>query len=81
MVALPLLEMMESSVPEEEPANHEAKFMKELVEAFLPESESKLVKKVEKLLTNIAVLSANREPEKVREKLIALKAKLDEYLV
>lgn len=81
MVALPLLEMLKSSVVHEEPINHEAKFMKNLVGAFMPVTDSKMVLGVKGILVDIAVISANREPEKVREKLIALKVELDGYLI
>ena len=81
MVAMPLFELVEGMIPQEDAINYEANFMKNLIDAFMPVSDSPLIDRFQVILTNIAVLSANREPEKVKARLIQLKQKLDEYLV
>ena len=81
MIAMPLLELVGNSVAREAPANYEAEFVIKLIDTFMPNGDFSLYNKVKQLLVDVAVVSANRNPELVREKLIKLQTELSTYMV
>ena len=79
MVTGPLLSMIENMVPKEEPANKEAKFAGHLIDTFFPVTEDEAIVRMKSVVTNIAIVAINRDPDSFRERLLELTDKLTDY--
>jgi hypothetical protein len=79
MMAGPMLKMVKNMVPHEEPNNSSAVFVKDIIDVFIPESDEPMMGEVEEIITDMVVITVNRNPEAFKEKLAILETKIQRF--